>query len=521
MKPKVTNYMAAMALAAVTGTPLLSAATVDGSDGVVLGETGEISGAPILTYPSAFPGAFPDGWLTTGVSAANFVAPIGQFTGYDDTGAEIDPADLIPLRTTSLTIVDPDTGDVALTIDEDFEGVAGATGPTGPQGEKGDTGETGATGATGATGPQGEKGDTGETGATGATGATGPQGPIGLTGATGPTGPAGADGVIQTASNGLTLTGTDVKLGGTLTAATNVALGTNNLSFTGSGNVGIGTSTPLAPLHVSSVKTPGVTKSGTGKFFNATLDLMAAPTPADTRPASIVAESGIVTRGELIARSGVTCQANIVFSDSRIKDIVGISDSRMDLEKIEKIEIVDYTMKDKASFGDSKFKKVIAQDVEEIFPQAVTKSKGVIPDIYQIATSKLADNGDVILTLKSEVANLKANETVRFIREDGSEEELRIEDYKEKEIRVKLAQVKQGEQVFVYGRQVNDFRAVDYDALSMLNISATQELAKEVTALKTENAELKKIAGELKELKALVAALEGKSNEAVTVSLVK
>jgi len=46
-------------------------------------------------------------------------------------------------------------------------------------------------------------------------------------------------------------------------------------------------------------------------------------------------------------------------------------------------------------------------------------------------------------------------------------------------------------QVFVYGREVEDFRVVDYEALSTLNISATQELAKKVAALETENAALK------------------------------
>jgi hypothetical protein len=185
MKSKSNRYMAAFAIAALTSSPAIYAQIVTAADGLVLGGTGEISETPILTYPSDFGVT----WLTTGGGLAQFVAPVGQFTGYDDTGAEIDPVDLIPLRTTSVTIIDPDTGDVALTIDKDFEGVAGATGPTGPQGEKGDTGETGATGATGATGPQGEKGDTGETGATGATGATGPQGEKGETGATGATGP--------------------------------------------------------------------------------------------------------------------------------------------------------------------------------------------------------------------------------------------------------------------------------------------------------------------------------------------
>ena len=49
--------------------------------------------------------------------------------------------------------------------------------------------------------------------------------------------------------------------------------------------------------------------------------------------------------------------------------------------------------------------------------------------------------------------------------------------------------------VFVYGRPSDDVLTVDYDALSMLNLSATQQLAtlikaqqKEIERLKKENA---------------------------------
>lgn len=56
-------------------------------------------------------------------------------------------------------------------------------------------------------------------------------------------------GESTTASNGLTLTGTNVALGGTLSSATTVAQGGNNLAFTG-GNVGVGAATPTARLQV-------------------------------------------------------------------------------------------------------------------------------------------------------------------------------------------------------------------------------------------------------------------------------
>jgi hypothetical protein len=57
-------------------------------------------------------------------------------------------------------------------------------------------------------------------------------------------------GESTTASNGLTEVGNDVQLGGTLSAATTIANGGNNLNVTGTGNVGIGTSAPTEKLHV-------------------------------------------------------------------------------------------------------------------------------------------------------------------------------------------------------------------------------------------------------------------------------
>jgi hypothetical protein len=47
-----------------------------------------------------------------------------------------------------------------------------------------------------------------------------------------------------------------------------------------------------------------------------------------------------------------------------------------------------------------------------------------------------------------------------------------------------------GDKVFVYGKQCTDLKAIDYEAISMLNVSATQELAKKVEILEQENSDL-------------------------------
>jgi hypothetical protein len=52
--------------------------------------------------------------------------------------------------------------------------------------------------------------------------------------------------------------------------------------------------------------------------------------------------------------------------------------------------------------------------------------------------------------------------------------------------------------VFVYGEEVNDFRTVDYEGLTTLNISATQELSKLIDA---QNKKIAELAEEIKLLK--------------------
>lgn len=45
--------------------------------------------------------------------------------------------------------------------------------------------------------------------------------------------------------------------------------------------------------------------------------------------------------------------------------------------------------------------------------------------------------------------------------------------------------------VFVFGREVNDFRVVDYEALAMLNVSATQQLLKMIVEQQKENEKMR------------------------------
>jgi predicted RNase H-like nuclease (RuvC/YqgF family) len=87
---------------------------------------------------------------------------------------------------------------------------------------------------------------------------------------------------------------------------------------------------------------------------------------------------------------------------------------------------------------------------------------------------------------------LKQGDRVKLItaKGQGVHEVLEIADDK---FRVDLDH--DDDTAFVFGREVNDFLTVDYDAIAMLNVSATQQLKKEldheVKTLRAENAELR------------------------------
>lgn len=161
-----------------------------------------------------------------------------------------------------------------------------------------------------------------------------------------------------------------------------------------------------------------------------------------------------------------------VASDARIKKVLGTSDSAADLAALRGVQVVDYTFKDTLAQGNDRQKKVVAQQVEQVFPLAVNKGVGVVPDVFKSA--KIEDGWVLLAT------DLKAGDRVQLITAKGTE----IHEVTQASAdRFQIAKMPDGKDVFVYGREVKDFRTVDYDALAMLNISATQELARQVDAL--------------------------------------
>lgn len=247
--------------------------------------------------------------------------------------------------------------------------------------------------------------------------------------------------------------------------------------FKSNGAVGIGTETPTqARLVINGSQTKNLSYG----YLN---------NNASTGTASGTNYYSIYTSDRI-----ATSELN-VYSDARIKDIEGISNNEKDLQTLSQIEITDYTLKDKISKGNSHYKKVIAQQVEKAYPSAVTKMTDFIPDIYQLSS---IENGFIPLTKTT----LKTGDKLKLIYEEKQEI---VEVLSVSATGIQVNSERSGK-VFVYGREVNDFRTVDYEALTTLNISATQALLKRIEALEKENQDIRQLKKDVESLKNLILA---------------
>ncbi|MCX8478496.1 MAG: tail fiber domain-containing protein, partial [Chitinophagales bacterium] len=216
--------------------------------------------------------------------------------------------------------------------------------------------------------------------------------------------------------------------------------------FGDNGNVGIGTSTNVtkAKLQIEGV-------GATGNYNNYGY-LSGSGTGIISTQQSVqysIWASGRVAASEFNA-----------FSDARLKNNKGKSDGKKDMAILKNIEVTNYTKKDSIS-DPYKYKKVIAQQVEQVYPQAVRKTKGFIPDVYKTAQ---AENGKISVRNTFKKGNvvklIVANQDLSVVVQEATEQWFIVDK-------------PLNEKVFVFGKEVDDLRTVDYEAIAMLNVSAT------------------------------------------------
>jgi hypothetical protein len=221
--------------------------------------------------------------------------------------------------------------------------------------------------------------------------------------------------------------------------------------------VGIGTTTPVAPLHVATFMPSYQITQSSNHYFNGGSTALAFG-PAGPYDVSIFANNSVLTGNAFVA-----------FSDRRIK-VVRPRDVS-DLDIIDFVNVVKYDYKDQQRQGTKAKIGYIAQQVREILPDAVGLMTETVPDVYRVAEHTVADT----ITLSDH--GLTTADKVRIITDSGQDLVLSVSGVvDEHTFRVDLKGATLDGRVFVYGREVDDFHVLDYDMLSAVAFGGVKEL---------------------------------------------
>ena len=263
-----------------------------------------------------------------------------------------------------------------------------------------------------------------------------------------------------------------------------------NKSFANWIGIGTGSSILLAPLVVAGISTRNLTSN----YFDVNTGVNQLSTKNNT--ASYVS----IKSEWFVEAFGFTA-----VSDQRLKDIVRRSESSTDFETIQKLQVTDYRMKDRVQSGDIIHKGLIAQEVQNLIPEAVQKGQNYIPNVYAAAKTVKFDNGSKTLSITLDKAHeMSAGDMARLIGDFGTRElpVCAVTDAKTFVVGPVETAV---DRVFVYGKRVDDFLSVDYNRVFTTGIGAIQELAKK-------QGELTRQVEALRQSEARIAKLELKAS---------
>lgn len=263
------------------------------------------------------------------------------------------------------------------------------------------------------------------------------------------------NGLTATSNQTLITTGSGAGVQwGTIVGSQWTSYGTD-IYFTG-GNVAIGTTSPAYPLHVS-----GTAGAKAAPYSNLAYQVDGW---AQAYEATAATTLKIYTDGK------IGCTEVDVFSDRRIKTDIQDSDSSKDLDTIRALRVREFRYKDPIEHGSITYTGLVAQEVKEVFPAAVSTHDGIIPDIFQVPTSFSGRT----CQFKNRIEGLRVGAHVKVL--DESVEKF-LEVTRVSEFEIEFDSEIDGPKVFVYGQAVQDLHTVSYDRLVPLLISAVQALA--------------------------------------------
>jgi hypothetical protein len=299
----------------------------------------------------------------------------------------------------------------------------------------------------------------------------------------------GLTGVLPVANGGTnttTLTANKVMVGN----GTSGVLTPTNLHWDNSSSrLGIGTASPVCSLHITNFVDISVSAGYQMTNFN-------------------VQSWGVANQTTSIKTAG-TIWSEIRFvstSDERVKkNIKPVTDS---LDVINKLNIVSFDHID--FFKGSVKHGLIAQEVQKVYPDAVSVQREYIPSVFTLGTYAKTDN----VTITSPIPHgFVVNDKIKLYINKDDNPDTRDFDYltevleviSETEFVVKpWDDFETGKELLIYGKEVPDCLGIDKPLIGILAAGACKILSEKVTALE---ATVDAQAAEIASLKATVAAI--------------
>ena len=268
--------------------------------------------------------------------------------------------------------------------------------------------------------------------------------------------------------------------------------GVSRMYIKSDGLVGIGTTNPLAKLHVNG--SGAVNMSSAARIYFAYNDGYKG-NDGNWPNASIYASSHIITPHYFVSHGGT-----LGASDERIKKNIVDADDKECLETLRLLKPKKYEYIDKVSKGDEPVWGFIAQEVRATLPHAARTRTDFLPNIYELATVSGSES-NVITFSKFFTSNLEdeATSRLKILDSENNEQMVKIVNViDEHSIQVEedLTEwlfsvdedglVKEGNQIFVYGQEVNDFVFLQKDAIWTVATAALQEVDRQLQDTKTQ-----------------------------------
>lgn len=241
------------------------------------------------------------------------------------------------------------------------------------------------------------------------------------------------------------------------------------------GKMGIGTTSPQVPLHVASSVAQYVNVYG---YLN-----------QNQAQGAYTANTNVYY--SILAEQRIRAPEFNAISDARIKKNIFKLTTEKQLAELNQLKVVNYAYIDQLANGTKSKTGFIAQEVEAVNPKFVNQSTDFIPSVYALAQSAKIGNKVLHVTTvqphgfqKGDEVKLFAEgkkEVVKTIEEVSGPQDFTVSDW-----------IDPIDNVFVYGKKVTDFKAIDFDQITALSVGAIQELHQQIETLKRENASLKK-----------------------------